>query len=221
MSHIAATVNHESTKVTKVTKKIVYKSVFFVRLRAFRVFVMSRSWLGVGVVAVMVVAMSGATLRAHSGPPFPIVSDRVAGAYRISIWADPDATDDQSAAGKFWVLMQPARPGGIIPQNTRVEVAIRPLDRQGGERAGHAEPVNRDVARQFVALVMDHEGKFGVRVAVDGPLGEVEVDASTDATYDLRPRPILMILFVIPFVLVGFVWGKLLIRRRMHARGGG
>ena len=91
---------------------------------------------------------------------------------------------------------------------------------RGDDQAGRAAPVNGDVARQFVALVMDHEGPYGVRVAVDGPLGKADVDASTDATYDLRPRPILIVVFVMPFLLVGFIWGKLLIRRRMHARGG-
>jgi hypothetical protein len=171
----------------------------------------------------ILIPLASVVLQAHSGPPFPIVTDRIAGAYQISIWTDPDATDDQSAAGKFWVMMQPARPNETrraIPPGTRVEVTIRPLDRQGGEKIGQAEPVNADVARQFVALVMDHEGPFGVRVAVDGPLGKADIDASTDATYDLRPRPILMVLFVMPFLLVGFVWGKLLIRRGMHARGG-
>ena len=204
MSHMAGPFNHEGTKDTK---KLLYKELF-VRLRVLGVFV------------VTVVGMDGATLRAHSGPPFPIVTDRVVGAYQISIWTDPDATDDGSAAGKFWVMMQPARPGPGSPSGTRVDLTIRPLDRQGGERAGRAEPVKADVARQFVALVMDHEGPFGVRVAVDGPLGQAGVDASTDATYDLRPRPILMVVFVMPFLLVGFLWGKLLIRRRMHARGG-
>jgi hypothetical protein len=57
-------------------------------------------------------------------------------------------------------------------------------------------------------------------VAIDGPLGTANVDATTDATYDLRPRPMLTVLFVAPFVLVGFVWGKLLIKRKMAARGG-
>ena len=166
------------------------------------------------------VALAGVTVQAHSGPPFPIVTDRIAGAYQISIWTDPDATDDRSAAGQFWVMLQPARPGGSIPPGTRVDVAIRPLDRQGEEQAGRAEPINADAARQFVALVMDHEGPFGVRVAIDGPLGTAGVDASTDATYDLRPRPILMVVFVTPFLVVGVLWGKLLIRRRMHARGG-
>ena len=202
--------NHEDTKNTKTHEQFLVQGLF----RALRAFV---------VAIVLAVVMTTATLSAHSGPPFPIVSDRVAGAYQISIWADPDATDDRSAAGKFWVMLQPARPVGTnrsMPPGTHVDVTIRPLDRQGAEQAGRAEPINAEVARQFVALVMDHEGPFGVRVTVDGPLGKADIDAFTDATYDLRPRPILMIVFVMPFVLAGFVWGKLLIRRRMHARGG-
>jgi hypothetical protein len=59
-----------------------------------------------------------------------------------------------------------------------------------------------------------------VVVRIDGALGSGELDAQADATYDLRPRPALMLLFIMPFVLVGIVWGKLLIKRRMHARGG-
>jgi hypothetical protein len=167
-----------------------------------------------------VLATSAVSVRAHSGPPFPIASDRVVAAYRVSVWADPDATEDRSAAGQFWVMLQPAQSGESIPPGTRIDVAIRPLDRQGDVHAGRAEPVNADVTRQFVALVMDHEGPFGVRVSIDGPLGRGDLDASADATYDLRPRPILIIVYLMPFLLAGFVWGKLLIRRRMHARGG-
>jgi hypothetical protein len=151
------------------------------------------------------------------------VSDRVAGAYQVSIWADPDATDDRSAAGKFWVTLQavdPARAGRTIPAGTRVDVVIKPLDREDGEVSARAEPINGEAARQFVALVMDHEGPFGVRVTIDGTLGRADVQTSTDATYDLRPRPILIVIFVLPFLLVGFVWGKLLIKRKMLRPGG-
>jgi hypothetical protein len=170
----------------------------------------------------IVLAGAQALVCAHSGPPFPILSEQIAGPYRISIWADPDATDDRTAAGQFWVMLQPAGPraGETVPAETRVDVAIRPLDRDGGRHAGRAAPVNADASRQFIALLMDHEGPFGVRVTVNGPLGSADVEASTDATYDLRPRPILIVLFVLPFVLVGFVWGKLLIRRRMQRSGG-
>jgi hypothetical protein len=175
------------------------------------------------VAASIVVVLNSSVLQAHSGPPFPILSDRIAGAYQLSIWTDPDATDDRSAAGKFWVILQavdPARAGRTIPAGTRVDVVIKPLDRNDGEVAARAEPINGEAARQFAALVMDHEGPFGVRVTIDGALGRAEVEASTDATYDLRPRPILIVIFVLPFLLVGFVWGKLLIKRRMLRPGG-
>ena len=80
--------------------------------------------------------------------------------------------------------------------------------------------MNNDPGRQFVALLMDHEGSFSVRASIDGPLGAAQVQTATDATYDLRPSPFLTVFFVLPFLLVGFVWGKLLLRRRMHRQGG-
>src|SRR4051812_31418996 len=43
---------------------------------------------------IMIAACEG-LLHAHSGPPFPIVTDQQAGAYRVTVWTDPDATDDQ------------------------------------------------------------------------------------------------------------------------------
>jgi hypothetical protein len=173
-------------------------------------------WLSLAIV----IAACRAIVEAHSGPPYPIVEDRIVGAYQVSLWTDPDATDDQSAAGKFWVTLHPARAGQSIPGNTRVDVTIRPLDRPGGDRTARAEPINSDMGRQFAALLMDHEGPFAVHVTVDGALGMGVVDSRVDATYDLRPRPALIGLFILPFVLVGIVWGKLLIKRRMHARGG-
>jgi hypothetical protein len=174
-------------EATKTRRFFVFSFVFFVT-----------SWLG--------------ALQAHSGPPFPIVADQVVGRYTVSVWTDPDVTDDQTAAGRFWVTLQPGA--------TRVDVSITPLDRPGDARSAPAGPVNGDTRRQFVALLMDHEGRYGVHVAIDGAAGNAVVDAYTDATYDLRPRPILTVLFVLPFLLAGFVWGKLLIKRRMHAKGG-
>jgi len=170
-------------------------------------------------VFVIVVSSWFLRLEAHSGPPFPILEDRIAGPYKVSIWADPDATDDQSAAGKFWITLQPAARGGQVPATTEAQLSIAPVDRSGAERAGRAQPMNGDVQRQYLAVLMDHEGRYGVRVMIDGPLGAAEVRTETDATYDLRPRPILTLLFIAPFLLVGFVWGKLLITRKMTARG--
>jgi hypothetical protein len=64
---------------------------------------------------------------------------------------------------------------------------------------------------------MDHEGRFHVRVTIDGPLGRAEVEADVDATYDLRPPPAMIAVYLLPFVAVGFLWVKLLLRRRLSA----
>jgi len=153
-------------------------------------------------------------IEAHSGPPFPILTDRIAGPYRISIWTDPDTTDDGKPAGQFWVVLDAADGRSAIPAATQATVAIRPLDREGPTREGRAEPVNQSTTRQFAALLMDHEGPFGVRVAVDGPLGRASVESQVDATYDLRPARGLLALYLLPFVLVGGLWVKALLRRR-------
>ena len=154
-----------------------------------------------------------AGVRAHSGPPFPIVSDHVAGAYSISVWTDPDATDDGTPGGQFWVMLDMAD-GGATPPGTRASVTIAPRDQPGAPHSGEATPVDGDVSRRFIALLMDHEGPFTVKTTVSGPRGSVTVDAAVDATYDLRPPPAMLVLYLLPFAVVAGLWVKLLLRRR-------
>ncbi len=153
-------------------------------------------------------------VAAHDGPPFPIVTDRITGNYRISVWTDPDATDDGSADGQFWVVLDPIADGGRVPAGTRVSIAVMPADRAGATMTADAAPERGDAARQVGAVVMDHEGPFRVHVSIDGPLGPAAVDAEVEATYDLRPPPIMLVVYAIPFLVVGFLWLKLLVRRR-------
>lgn len=164
------------------------------------------------------IAVCVAGVRAHSGPPYPIVSKRVVGPYLASIWTDPDATDDRSAAGKFWVTLAAAAPREALPSETRATVSIVPTDRAGEVVSGATRPVNRDPSNQFVALVMDHEGPYAVRVTIRGPLGSAELESKVDATYDLRPQPIMLLVYLVPFVLVAALWGKLLFKRAAARR---
>jgi hypothetical protein len=145
----------------------------------------------------------------HAGPPIPLVSNRIVGPYKVSVWADPDSTDDGTAAGRFWITF-----GTPPPPGTRVQVAIWPLDRAGATIEATAQSETRNAAQWFSALVMDHEGRFQVRVTIDGSLGPATVDAEVDATYDLRPSPGLVVVYLVPFIAVGFLWLKLLLRRR-------
>jgi hypothetical protein len=172
-------------------------------------------WLGVLIAA----AVAGERLHAHDGPPFPIVSEQTAGAYVVSVWTDPDTTDDGTAGGQFWVLLRPVAPATTLPVQTRARVTIAPVDRQGDVRVGVATPVNDDPGRQFVALVMDHEGLFSVRAVVEGPLGQVSVESQVAATYDARPAPILLALYLVPFLLVGALWLRLLRKRGRRPTG--
>jgi len=172
---------------------------------------MIRSRLAI-VVAFMLTAFA---LRggAHSGPPYPILSDQVAGAYLISVWTDPDTTDDGSPGGQFWIRIHLVD-GGEVPPKTQATVAISAVDRLESARTGSASPVRGDITNQFAAVEMDHEGSFGVLVKVEGPRGRATVVATVDATYDLRPSRSLLLVYLVPFVLVGLLWGRLLMRRR-------
>jgi hypothetical protein len=171
---------------------------------------------GPKVAAVLVAVLLYATpaiVLAHSGPPFPLISDRVAGPYQVSIWTDPDATDDGSAGGQFWVMIR-LRDGSSLPPDTRALVAIRPADLPTSTQAAHTLAVNGDLSRQFVALLMDHEGPYFVEATITGNQGQAVLEASVDATYDLRPARWLLGLYLVPFLAVGFLWLKLLISRR-------
>ena len=162
--------------------------------------------------ALVLVACS-ARLWAHNGPPFPIVSDQVAGPYLVSIWTDPDTTDDGSPGGQFWVRIH--LPDGAAPApETRATVSISAADRAASAQTASASPVRGDVTNQFAGLFMDHEGRFEVRITIDGPRGKATVNSAVDATYDLRPPRWLFLLYLAPFVLVGLLWGRLIIRRR-------
>jgi hypothetical protein len=170
--------------------------------------------------AALVVALAAAstTLGAHSGPPFPILTDAVRGPYAISIWTDPDATDNGTPGGQFWIVIASSTKGGLLPAETRATVSVRPSappsPSQAATQSTRTEPVRGDVTNQFGAVLMDHEGPYAVHVEVAGPLGRAAVDAMVDATYDLRPPPYMLIWYLFPFLLAGLLWTRLLLRRR-------
>ena len=158
--------------------------------------------------------LASEAVSAHDGPPYPIVSNQLLGRYRISVWTDPDTTDDGTAGGQFWVMIDPARTGDSVTADVQAVVTVRPLDRTGTPVTARATAVNADRSRQFAALNMNHEGRFAVHVDVESDAGRVSVDSEVQATYDLRPSPLMLLVYLLPFVLVGFLWTTLLARRR-------
>jgi hypothetical protein len=157
-----------------------------------------------------------APLFAHNGPPFPVITDRTVGNYVISLWADPDASDDGDRDGRFWIVLNPTAKGVTLPADTVVQIAVWPVERREAIRTETALADEREPARRAAAFVIDHEGKYGVKATITGSLGPADIESVVDAEYDARPRPFLIGVFALPFVLIGFVYLKLLVRRRAH-----
>jgi hypothetical protein len=155
-------------------------------------------------------------IEAHNGPPFPVVTDRAIGNYIVSLWADPDASDEGDADGQFWVLVKPAAAGSPLPADTTVQISLWPIEHREATLAQTARPDDNEPTRRTAAFVIDHEGKYGVKATIAGALGPAEIEAVVDAEYGERPRPFLIAVFALPFILIGFVWAKLL-WRRWHA----
>jgi hypothetical protein len=154
------------------------------------------------------------TATAHTGPPFPIVEDRAVSGYRVSIWTDPDATDDQALGGQFWVIVH-APDGSTPPAETRINVSARPRP-SGGAQSAVADRSATDSSRWFAAVRLDHEGPWSVGVDLSGPLGPAHVDADFEATYDTRPPRGMLFVYALPFVAIGFLWLKAVRGRRRY-----
>jgi hypothetical protein len=90
-------------------------------------------------------------LSAHDGPPFPIVSDRVAGPYLISVWTDPDTTDDGSPGGQFWVMLRQADGNDAPPGTIAAERSLRSPSAPSIGRAASAPPRQRPRAAMSAA----------------------------------------------------------------------
>lgn len=145
-----------------------------------------------------------ATLHAHAGPPFPIVVDRPVGPWKVSVWTDPDI-----GTGVVFVI-----PEGPSQPHT-VRVTAQPVDRGLPEAVYETEQQGRpgDV-RYFTKVKFDHGGKWRLRATLEGGgtvgIAEAEVEATPDGVLG----PWELGLYLMPFLAVGFLWGKAVLRRR-------
>jgi hypothetical protein len=141
-----------------------------------------------------------ASLQAHAGPPFPIVVDRPVGPWKVSVWTDPDI-----GTGVVFVIPE----GPSAPKVVRV--SAQPVD--GGlpeafydaERQGRPEDV-----RYFTKVRFDHGGMWRLRATIDGRPVAAEVEATPDGVLG----PWELGLYLLPFLAVGFLWIKAVLRRR-------
>ena len=166
----------------------------------------------VGAVGVAILWLAAVPqVHAHEGPPFPLVVDRRAGPYVISIWTDPDI-----GIGKFFVIVAPA-PGMSLPEENRVEVCVQPVSGRLPEACSAGTRENlRDRVQYYAEVEFDRQEMWKVRVRVSGAHGTGEVVAEVEATPPGFGRWDLLI-YGFPFILFGMLWLYAALRRRREA----
>jgi hypothetical protein len=146
--------------------------------------------------------------RAHSGPPFPILVDQRVGPYVASVWTDPDI-----GTGTFFVILE-APKGGSLPARTAVRIGVQPVTKRLPEVFYEAEPqAVKEGARYFAQVKFDQGGMWHTRVLIDG--GELKADV--EPTPDGILGPFASLVYALPFLGIGFLWIKAVLRRRSPA----
>jgi len=146
---------------------------------------------------------------AHEGPPFPILVDQRIGSMLVSVWTDPDI-----GTGTFFVVLEPAD-GGTLPDDVDVEVGVMPVSGRLAEVRYPAEPQQvRYGARYYTEVQFDHGEWWKVRVLLRSVAGTGELTAEVEATPDGTIGPISLVVYLLPFLAVGFLWLKAVLRRR-------
>jgi len=165
-------------------------------------------------------ALCGPALRAHEGPPFPVLVDEPAAPWSISVWADPDV-----GLGTFYVQLKPLA-GHVIPEDTAVSVHVAPADGRIAETDWEAElerardEDDPDSFDQYTAKIEFPTREFWlVRVVVQSD----SADARAENVLRVEVTPpgygaIDLVLYLWPFAIVAWFWIKAMGRRRAQLR---
>ncbi len=152
--------------------------------------------------------------NAHNGPPFPIIENHKMAGCTVSLWTHPDI-----GTGTFFVLVDPV-PGGKIPGDLKVDIGIQP---ESGRLAEVIYPAVREDSRgqveYNVSAQFDRDEFYRVRLVLRSSHGTEEALSRVEATPAGYGRWDLL-LFLLPFLSVGFLWFRGMSRRRRYKKKG-
>lgn len=163
--------------------------------------------------AILVLLIPAPRAQAHEGPPFPIIVDQRIGTMLVSVWTDPDI-----GTGTFFVVIEPVE-GQTLPHDIAVEVGVKPVSGRLEEVRYPAEPqAVRYGARYFTEVQFDQGEWWDVRIQLRSTAGSGKLTAQVEATPDGTIGPISLVIYLLPFLAVGFLWLKAVLRRRRPPR---
>lgn len=151
-------------------------------------------------------------VQAHEGPPYPIVVDKATGPFLVSVWTDPDI-----GTGTFFVVLEPLD-GEDLPENIEVRVGVAPVSGRLDQVFYQAESQKVRYGARYLAEVAFDQGEWwDVEVIIDSAAGGGTVTSQVEATPDGSIGPIGMVVYLLPFLAVGFLWLKAVLRQRQAA----
>jgi len=140
------------------------------------------------------------TVHGHVGAPYPVLMEQTAGAYVVSVLADPDV-----GVGTF-LIEATLSGGGSVPADTTVMVVVRPQD---GHSAGSGHEADRQITRQgkrFIGKVpFDARGQWDVALELEGSAGRGETSFAVEVTPPY-PGVLTTLACLLPFAVVGGLW---------------
>lgn len=151
---------------------------------------------------------------AHNGPPFPIIENQKVGPCIFALWTHPDV-----GTGAFYVFVEPA-PGSTIPGDLKIKIGVQPLTGRLPETFYEAQRVKSRGQVQYNAqAAFDRQELWRVHLIVQSSQGDGEATAQVLVTPPGFGRWDLLF-FLLPFLLVAFLWfrGIARVRRRRNAQ---
>lgn len=147
--------------------------------------------------------------QAHEGPPFAIIVDEEVGPYLVSVWTDPDI-----GIGTFYVVFDPKNKGEL-PEINSVEVGVKPTSGRLDEALYTAETQRaRNGARYMAEVEFDKGEMWEVRILIEGNGWDGELTSEVEATPDGGVGPIAVVIYALPFIGIGIIWIRVIIKRR-------
>src|SRR5271168_3658618 len=165
-----------------------------------------------GIVTILLMTLSAYVTRAHNGPPFPIISDQRVGPCIVSLWIHPDI-----GTSPIFVLVDPA-PGDTIPRDLKIAIGIQPVSGRLPEVVYPTSLADQRGQLEYKTDVQfDQQEFWNVRLILTSSAGGGEARAKVEATPVGYGRWDLL-LFALPFLAVGFLWFKVLTKRRRQRK---
>ena len=146
--------------------------------------------------------------RAHEGPPYPIMVDKMIGPCLVSVWADPDV-----GVGTFYIILDPPQ-GGTLPEDVTVEIGVQPVSGRLAEARYKAVREALSGRTQFKAEAnFDAQERWLTRIFLSSSQGGGEASVEVEVTPPGYGRWDLLV-YLFPFLLIGFLWLNAFLRRR-------